>query len=192
MGDIKTDTLQDVQVQNIVATSVVSDKLDLDLITKILPNVDYDAARFPGAIYRIEDPKVTLLIFSTGKVVCTGAKNIEMIEVALSGFVKLLSNKKIDVDEKPPITIRNIVATYDLKSNVELNKLSISFGLENVEYEPEQFPGVVYRLHRPKVVILIFGSGKLVCTGGKTVEDVVSAVEILKENLYSTGLIDRV
>ncbi len=85
--------------------------------------------------------------------------------------------------------MQNIVASSDLGQEINLNAIAISLGLERVEYEPEQFPGLVYRLDSPKVVVLLFGSGKLVCTGAKHVEDVSVAVDKITEELKAAGLL---
>ncbi len=94
----------------------------------------------------------------------------------------------IDIPKNPEITIQNIVASADLGTVLNLNAIAIGLGLENIEYEPEQFPGLVYRLSTPKVVMLLFGSGKLVVTGGKKPEDAEAAVEKIVEELDGLGL----
>ena len=87
------------------------------------------------------------------------------------------------------IKIENVVASSDLGSKINLNSIAISIGLEKVEYEPEQFPGLVYRLDSPKVVVLLFGSGKLVCTGARRPEDVEIAVDKITQELKAAGLL---
>ncbi len=86
----------------------------------------------------------------------------------------------------PEIVVQNIVASADLE--VELNLDAIVFGLPNCEYEPEQFPGLIYRLKKPKVVLLLFGSGKIVCTGAKTREDVENAIVEVRRALRKIGV----
>jgi transcription initiation factor TFIID TATA-box-binding protein len=88
---------------------------------------------------------------------------------------------------EPEITVQNIVASANLEQKLNLNAIAISLGLERVEYEPEQFPGLVYRLEQPKVVLLIFGSGKLVCTGARKPQDVEAAVEKIRAELQAAG-----
>jgi transcription initiation factor TFIID TATA-box-binding protein len=70
-----------------------------------------------------------------------------------------------------------------------LNAIAIGLGLENIEYEPEQFPGLVYRISDPKVVVLLFGSGKLVVTGGRKPEDAANAVDQIVEELKNLSLL---
>jgi transcription initiation factor TFIID TATA-box-binding protein len=123
-------------------------------------------------------------------VVCTGSKNIENVHTAiinLANTLKSIGCKKIDLE--PEIHIQNIVASADLKTNLNLNAIVVVFGMENVEYEPEVFPGLVYRIEAPKVVILIFSSGKLVIAGGKVLEDCEEALRIIRTELNNLGLL---
>ncbi|EQD61179.1 transcription factor, partial [mine drainage metagenome] len=75
------------------------------------------------------------------------------------------------------------------ESDLNLTQIAMSLGLENVEYEPEQFPGLVYRVEEPKVVLLLFGSGKVVCTGAKEENEIEQAVIKVKKELQKVGLI---
>ena len=102
---------------------------------------------------------------------------------------KKLEKAGLPVVKSPTITVQNIVAVYDLKNDLNLNAIAITLGLERVEYEPEQFPGLVYRVADPKVVMLLFGSGKVVCTGAKKVEDIETGVDTLKKELRAAGLL---
>ncbi|MFW5904523.1 MAG: TATA-box-binding protein, partial [Candidatus Saliniplasma sp.] len=97
--------------------------------------------------------------------------------------------RDIETAEDITVTIQNIVASYSLEADLNLSSVAITLGLERVEYEPEQFPGLVYRLRESPVVLLLFGSGKMVCTGGKTIEDLEDAVELIKDELKGAGLI---
>jgi transcription initiation factor TFIID TATA-box-binding protein len=181
--------MEEIQVNNIVATASISDKLDLELINEMIPNSEYNKKRFPGLIYRQKMPKTALLIFSSGKVVCTGARTRKEAKIAILNVIDLLSKFQINLNKKPDIHIQNIVATSNLHVKLNLSTIAISLGLENVEYEPEQFPGLVYRVFDPKVVFLIFKSGGIVCTGAKTLEDINTAVKNLKNELFLGGFI---
>lgn len=181
--------MEEIQIQNMVVTTSISDKLDLNFIHQIVPDSEYDKKKFPGLIYRQKTPKTAVLLFSSGKVVCTGAKTMNDAQITISNVIELLSRSGLSLNKKPEIHVQNIVATANLHNEFKLNSIAITLGLENVEYEPEQFPGLVYRVFDPKVVILIFSSGRIVCTGAKNVEDVTKAVEVLKEELLTCGLI---
>jgi transcription initiation factor TFIID TATA-box-binding protein len=178
-----------VEIVNVVASTGIGQEINLKQATLALDGADYDPKRFPGLVYRTKEPKTAALIFRSGKIVCTGAKSINDVYKGLEKVFQSLRNIGIDVKGTPEIKVQNIVASADLHSVLNLNAVATGLGLENIEYEPEQFPGLVYRLSDPKVVILLFGSGKLVVTGGKTPEDMVNAVDRIVEELNSLSLI---
>jgi transcription initiation factor TFIID TATA-box-binding protein len=161
--------------------------LDLQAIALALDGSEYEPEKFPGLIYRVKDPKAALLLFRSGKIVCTGAKNLGQVKTAIEKVKNLVEKTGITVIKEPVIVVQNIVASADLGQQLNLNSIAMSLGLERVEYEPEQFPGLVYRLDEPKVVLLIFGSGKVVCTGGKKPQDIEAAVEKITAELRSSG-----
>ncbi len=136
---------------------------------------------------RLNRPKTATLIFSSGKMVCTGAKSEAEVYKAVKNIVKLLKQYGIDIRNEPIIEIQNIVASANLRAGVDLEKAA--FMLENSMYEPEQFPGLIYRMREPKVVLLIFSSGKVVCTGAKKEEEVREAVMKLYKTLKDYGVL---
>ncbi len=178
-----------IKIENVVASTGIGRELDLDEVIRVLEGADYNKEKFPGVVYRTKNPKTAALIFGSGKMVCTGAKSIEDVSKSLSQVFEKLKKLDIEIKEMPEITIQNIVASADLGTVLNLNAIAIGLGLENIEYEPEQFPGLVYRLSEPKVVMLLFGSGKLVVTGGKKPEDAEAAVEKIVEELDGLGLL---
>jgi transcription initiation factor TFIID TATA-box-binding protein len=175
------------KIENVVASASLGTELDLPTLALSLEGSEYEPEQFPGLIYRIKDPKAALLLFRSGKVVCTGAKSSSQVNSAIRIVIKQIEAVGIAVTKEPNIVIQNIVASSDLGQDLNLNAIAISLGLERVEYEPEQFPGLVYRMFEPKVVLLLFGSGRLVCTGGKTPEDIGRAVDKITEELRSVG-----
>ena len=173
-----------------MASMSLGRELDLRSISMALPEAEYDPEKFPGLIYRLKDPKAALLLFSSGKVVCTGAKSLGQVGTVIGKAMKSLDKAGVSGIKEPKIEVQNyVVASADLGDKVDLNAIAMAVGLERVEYEPEQFPGLVYRMDEPKVVLLIFGSGKIVCTGGKRPEDVEAAVDKIALELRSAGLI---
>jgi len=177
-----------IKIENVVASAPLGTTLDLEAVTKVL-NGEYNKERFPGIIYRVKEPKTATLLFRSGKIVCTGARSIEDIYKAISIIVERLNKAGFKMNKKPDITIQNIVATYDLGTNLNLNTIALTLGFERIEYEPEQFPGLVYRMDEPKLVLLIFGSGKIVCTGARTTEDIEKSISIIEDELKGVGLI---
>ena len=189
-ADIKITIEPNIEVQNIVASSDLGQEINLNTvaITLGLEKVEYEPEQFPGLVYRLKEPKTATLIFRSGKVVCTGAKCREDVAIAIGKVAKDLEKADIKITIEPNIEVQNIVASSDLGQEINLNTVAITLGLEKVEYEPEQFPGLVYRLDDPKVVVLLFGSGKMVCTGAKVPEDVNRAVDKIAAELRSASL----
>jgi len=179
----------EVKVENIVASTIFAEKLDLDVIATSLEEAEYEPEQFPGLVYRLSSPKTATLLFRSGKANCTGAKNIEDVRKTVDIIADKLKKLGVKVYKDLEIVVQNMVATADLGGELNLDEVAVAFGLENVEYEPEQFPGLVYRVKEPKVVMLLFGSGKIVCTGGRNTEDVSTAVQDLSEKLNSMGLL---
>jgi transcription initiation factor TFIID TATA-box-binding protein len=185
-----TDPQDSIEIENVVASSGIGQELALESLAMDMEGADYDPENFPGLVYRTTDPKSAALIFRSGKIVCTGAKSVENVHESLGIVFKRLRDLQIEVDEDPEIIVQNIVSSADLGRNLNLNAIAIGLGLENIEYEPEQFPGLVYRLDEPKVVALLFGSGKLVVTGGKEVDDAREAVGVIVDRLENLGLLE--
>ena len=183
--------MPEVIVENIVASTAFADKLDLDVIAQSLEEAEYEPEQFPGLVYRLDDPKTATLLFRSGKANCTGAKNVEDVRKTVDVIADKLKKLGVDVYKDPKIVIQNIVAISDLETELNLNEVAMGLGLENVEYEPEQFPGLVYRIKEPKVAMLLFGSGKIVCTGARKTEDVSLAVQKLADELRSLDLIKK-
>jgi len=173
----------------VVASASLGTELDLQSLAVSLDGADYEPEQFPGLIYRLKEPKTATLLFRSGKVVCTGAKSLDQVKLAIDKVTTQIRKAGINLDSEPKIEVQNIVASSDLGQKINLNVIAITLGLERVEYEPEQFPGLVYRLDEPKVVLLLFGSGKLVCTGARRPQDVEAAVDKITEELKAAGLL---
>jgi len=166
------------KIENVVATVVVDivEKMDLNIIARKYPDVEYNPERFPGLVMRIVEPKATILVFSTGKMVVTGMRHAAEAPTVVEDVIKRISKCKIKISN-PRIIIQNIVASGDLKCSIDLNMAAVV--REYSMYEPEVFPGLIYRMQEPKTVFLIFSTGRIVCTGGKTKAIVAEAVEKL-------------
>jgi transcription initiation factor TFIID TATA-box-binding protein len=151
----------------------------------------YDPKAFPGLVFRLSDPKTATLLFHSGKLVCAGARTLEEVERAIGVVVTNVKKAGVPIIGPPTFEVQNIVASADIGSPVNLTSVCMTIGLDKVEYEPEVFPGLVYRMDDPNVVILLFGSGKLVCAGARTPQDVKSAVSKLTGELRSADLLPR-
>jgi transcription initiation factor TFIID TATA-box-binding protein len=169
------------KVQNIVATASLGKPVPLTKLARTQPNTEYNPETFPGLVLRIKEPKSAVLVFSSGNLVCTGTKSIAQVKQVINEVIKQLKKININITTKPKITVQNIVAsgTIDLKLN--LNFLALE--MENTEYEPEQFPGLVYKLIEPNATFLLFSNGKLVCTGTKNKQQLEESMTQLSKNI---------
>ncbi|ADP76983.1 TATA binding protein of transcription factor TFIID [Methanothermus fervidus DSM 2088] len=177
----------EIEIENIVASATLGRPIDLSKISKALKSVNFNRKQFPGLVYKLDKPKTAALIFGSGKLVCTGAKSVEDSIKAIKTTVNKIREVDPDIPEDYEIKIQNIVASANLSKPLNLDEIAMT--LENTEYEPEQFPGLVYRLDKPKVVLLLFGSGKVVCTGARDPKDAKLGVKKTKERLKELNLI---
>ena len=180
---------ESLKIENVVASTKLSESLDLVELAKKIPGADYNKKRFPGVVLRMTNPKIAALVFGSGKVVLTGAKSLDSLSVGVDNLVSMMTEMGFEIDKNPGYSVQNIVTSADLGFHINLNKIAMSLSLDRIEYEPEQFPGLVYRLEEPKVVILLFGSGKLIITGGKVKEDAAIAVEKIYKELETLNMV---
>jgi len=176
-----------INIENVVASATLNQKVDLNAVVKGYPGVEYRPEQFPGLVFRLKRPKTATLIFNSGKMVCTGAKSEKEARRAVMKVIKELKKGGIIIISKPELRIQNIVASASLGGMIDLEKSAYTLG--KTMYEPEQFPGLIYRMDEPRVVILLFASGKLVCTGAKKEQDVYDAVYKLHRILEEQELI---
>ncbi len=175
-----------ISVENVVASADVMQKMDLDDITRKFPDVEYHPDQFPGLVFRLKIPKTSTLIFTSGKMVCTGSKSEAMAKKAVKTVVQDLRKGGIKVKKNATVTVQNIVASINLGGKIHLEQAART--LPRSMYEPEQFPGLIHRMLDPKTVILLFSSGKIVCTGAKHETSVYRSVNNLHAMLEEKEL----
>ncbi len=169
------------KVQNIVATTSLGKPISLTQLAKSQSNTEYNPEQFPGLVLRIKEPKSAVLVFSSGNLVCTGTKSVAQVKQVINQVIKQIAKIGVRITDKPKITVQNIVASGSIKLNLNLNYLALE--LENTEYEPEQFPGLVYKLVEPTATFLLFSNGKLVCTGTKNKNQLEDSMKQLNKNI---------
>lgn len=174
-----------VDIVNVVTCAKFEKTIDLKKIIELLPQTEYNPSKFPGLVLRLVFPKASVLIFESGKIVCTGTKSKEQSIRAIKSVASRLASYGINMGEKEPeIEIQNMVASVNLKGTINLEKCAKI--LPKSMYEPEQFPALIYRINDTSTM-LVFGSGKLVCTGNKTEEEIFRVVgsfhSILEEKM---------
>tara|TARA_Y100000310_G_scaffold65421_1_gene60929 strand:+ start:1606 stop:2181 length:576 start_codon:yes stop_codon:yes gene_type:complete len=168
------------KVQNIVATASLGKDVSLTKLAK-MPNTEYNPEQFPGLVLRIKKPKSAVLVFSSGNLVCTGTKSTTQVREVIQQVIKQIAKIGVRITDKPKITVQNIVASGSIELDLNLNLLALE--LENTEYEPEQFPGLVYKLIEPTATFLLFSNGKLVCTGTKNRAQLEDSMKQLNRNI---------
>jgi len=168
MANVKT------QIQNIVLSVTYEGvEFNLERLAKSLDGARYDPEVFPGIAYKSTDPPASFLIFASGKMNCVGAKSMNDAKLAIKRLTNKLKKSGIKIKSEPKVQVQNIVASFDFGREFDLERIARSF--ENTEYEPEVFPGLVFRLEEPKTVVLLFVSGKGVCAGAKSMADIKRA-----------------
>jgi transcription initiation factor TFIID TATA-box-binding protein len=176
-----------INIENVVASATLKQNINLNSIMRIFPSVIYRTQQFPGLVYRLKKPKTATLLFSSGKMICTGAKSERQAKRVIMSIVEDLRRNGIIIAVRPEIKIQNIVASVGLGGCIDLEKTAYS--LKRSMYEPEQFPGLIYKMDDPKVVMLLFTSGKSVCAGAKKENEVHEAVVKLQKVLEEKELI---
>jgi len=172
---------ENITVVNIVVSSSLEHDIPLEKMAATLSNTEYNPEQFPGLVIRIKEPKTSALIFSSGNIVCTGARSLDKVNESIQRIIESLEKIDIKIKIKPKINVQNVVASGNVGMDLNLNTLAMK--LDNTEYEPEQFPGLVYKLMEAKATFLLFSNGKIVCTGTKSEEMVHKAVDLLLENI---------
>jgi len=169
------------KIQNIVATTSLGKPISLTKLARMQSNTEYNPEQFPGLVLRVKEPKSAVLVFSSGNLVCTGTKSVAQVKDVIQQVIKQLAKIGVRITDKPKITVQNIVASGSIDMSLNLNTLALQ--LENTEYEPEQFPGLVYKLIDPPATFLLFSNGKLVCTGTKDKKQLEESMRQLNKNI---------
>lgn len=169
------------QIVNLVASANLNATLDLYNLAISIPNIEYEPEQFPGAILKLKEPKVSMLLFKNGKVICSGASTENEIALGIRKASKLIHEiqKSVKVQRKVKYEVVNLVATANLNQPLDLFQTAMK--LDNVEYEPEQFPGAILRIAEPKLTLLLFKNGKMICAGAKRESLLKKGLKIVKE-----------
>ncbi len=180
---MKKKKKNDFVITNMVASTSLGLELDLFSLATKIKEIEYEPEQFPGAILKFKEPKASLLLFKNGKVVCVGCKSRTVIRKTIEKTIKLLTPyaTKILRKKRPVIDITNIVASAGL--DMELDLYKVASQLDNVEYEPEQFPGAILKFTDPKASLLLFKNGKIICAGAKTEDEIETTISKARKML---------
>jgi len=177
------------ETQNVVVSASIDSELPLERLATKLERAEYNPEQFPGLIFKIENPRASSLLFSSGKIICTGTKSVTEAKKAIKRIIEELQNVDIDVHKAQDIEVQNMVASGSVGGKLNLNEIVFKF--DNTEYEPEQFPGLVYKLVGQPVLanitFLLFGTGKIVITGAKSEQEIKDSVLLLRKQLIKSG-----
>ena len=178
-----------INIENVVATSSLNQKINIQKILRQFPDSKYNPNKFPGAVVRLSNPRSVILVFKSGSMVSTGTHSEESAQNAINRFVLEISKfqKLQDHFTIPDIKIENIVASCNLGNKIHLEQAARM--LPRSMYEPEQFPAIIHRMCHPKTVVLIFASGRMVCVGAKTSQEIQTSVNTVHMELQENNLI---
>ncbi len=175
-----------VKVENVVAVAMLGVDVPLEKMSSQTEKAEYEPEPFSGLVYRPGERGVAALIFSSGKIVCTGTRNVEHARETVNKVVQRIKELGVSVPAGFTIEIDNIVGSS--KINAQLSLQDLAFSLENAEYDPDRFPGLVYRISDPEVSFMLFASGKIICSGAHSIGDIQRALRKLLDDLKKAGI----
>ncbi|XP_018898248.2 uncharacterized protein [Bemisia tabaci] len=170
-------------IQNTVSSVDLGCQLDLVKINNQVRNSEYNPSRFCGVVMRLREPRTSALVFRSGKMVVTGARDENSANLASRKFARILQKLNFPV-KFINYKVHNVVATCDLRFPIRLENLNQLHG-QFCNYEPELFPSLIYRMVKPRVVLLIFVNGKLIVTGAKSKAEIIEALDTIVPVLRS-------
>lgn len=178
-----------IKIENIVAYAKISELLDIELIAEKIPNSSYNPDEYNGVSIKFDDLKIAVIVLSNGKVVCTGAKKLQDAASTLKKVIKQIKDIGFELQKGYKIEIENVITSTNLKQELHLASIANALVLQNVKYEPEEFPGLIYEMEELCTMVLLFSSGKIVCTGAKSIDDAKKSMKMMNEKLASIGVL---
>lgn len=175
-----------VSIANVVGSGDLGSELDLTAVEEDLtvPYTEYDPSNYHGLYVRITEEGPLITIYKSGKYIISGCSDFGELQRTNSEFLEIISSLDVFQDGLDAgFSVQNVVCTGDLRQNINLSALSVGLGLESTEYEPEQFPGLVYRPSEFPAVLLVFANGKVVITGAADIETADDAFEYLQSQV---------
>lgn len=167
-----------IEIINIIATARIKGKIDIERLYTLIPQSEYNPEIFGGLILKKDKP--TRILFASGKISSHGARSeksaIDAIKVTLSEITAMGAISGISEIEW--IRIENVVGSGNLNKRVDLEGLYSM--LTSAVYEPEQFPGLIYKPLKNSVTCLVFASGKIIIVGGKSENQIKETFEIME------------
>lgn len=175
-----------ISVENVVAVALLGVDIPLERLVSEADNANYEPEPFSGLVFRTGEKGVASLIFSSGKIVCTGTKSLDQAEEVLGKVVNAVKGIGVNVPAEYQIEIENIVASSRLNAEFSLEDVALS--IENADYDPAKFPGLIYNLPDPSVSMMLFADGKILCSGAHSMNDIKNALRQLIAELKKAGV----
>jgi len=178
-----------IKIENIVAYAKIAELLDIEHLSEKIPKSSYNPEELKGLSIKFDDLKIAVIVLSNGKIVCTGAEKIEDAESIIKKIAKQIKRVGFEVKKDYEVKIENVIASTDLKKELHLASIVNALVLQNVDYKPEEFPGLIYRMEDLCAVVLLFSQGKIVSTGAKSIEDAKKTIKEMIDKLASIGVL---
>ena len=174
-----------VEIVNVVGSGSLDAEFDLESVAGDIGSIaEYDPDKYPGMYLRLEEEAPLITVYRTGKYIVTGATSEDAAHAMRDRFLNLLvDNGMIAEPDDERFQVQNLVCTAELGKSLNLNALAIGLGLENTEYEPEQFPGLIYRPSEADSIVLLFASGRVVITGSPDLDAAERAFATLQDEV---------
>lgn len=179
----------DFAIENVIVTTDIEADLNLNDIASVIPEVDYDRKSFPGIVIKLDNPKTVTFILKSGKTVCTGGKSFKESRIALEAITQKLKDSGVKIKDDLYIDVKNIIVSLNLQTKLNLEEVGTVFNWQKMKYEPDQFPGLIYETDIDNVSILVFDSGKIVCSGAKKLSEINRVLDKFINRMHAVGLI---
>ncbi|MCI0500351.1 MAG: TATA-box-binding protein [Epsilonproteobacteria bacterium] len=176
-----------IKIENIVAYAQISELLDIKLLSEKISNSSYDPLEFDGLSIKYDDEKIAVIVLRTGKIVCTGAKETTDATDKIKKVTSEIKKIGFEIKKDYEIKIENITVSTDLKKELHLASIATGLILQNVEYQPDVFAGLTYKMDEFCTILILFSAGKLVCTGAKNIDDATNSIKKMEEKLSAIG-----
>ena len=181
--------MTEINIDNIVCFIETKEPLDLEFLKENLTEANYNPEEFNGLTIKYKYPKTAAIILPNGKIISTGAKDYDDAKSTIIKTVDKINNTGLSIEKDFEIKIENVVASTDVGKELHLSSIANGLVFESVTYEPERFPGLIYRLKESCIDVILFNSGKVVCVGAKKIEEAIDALVEMKEKLSSIGVL---
>jgi transcription initiation factor TFIID TATA-box-binding protein len=181
--------MSELKIENIVFSALLAEKFDLQYLSEKIVDSKYNLDEFSGLILDYNDPKCAVFLFPNGKISCTGLRNTDDIETIINIIIKDIEEYKVKIFDDIHFDIDNIIASSNLEKNINLDIIKDQSIFEMVEYNKNDFSGLIFNIIDPKIDVIIFNSGKIIFMGSKDIEEIKKALRIVKDNFVKIGVI---